>query len=254
MCVFQLFLSVDPSLGRVDYSLMSDQTLMEMLFEGFDDRIKKRYKDNDETYIDVSEWSCVKCDDAQRAIEIGIDSGHVSGSLALRYVPPRVKVLKIISAGSRLTGSVDLTQLPDRMENLTLSNNQLTGEINLTLLPDTMIILALYSNQLSGEIDLTQLPGGMAWLYLDHNQFTGEIDLTHLPDAIKLLHLNHNQLSGSLIARKLPPGLCTIDVRVNHFNAIAVGDPKAHAIIELQGSGVTTVVDESGVTLQMQME
>ena len=28
MCALPLFLSVDPSLGRVDYSLLSDQTLM----------------------------------------------------------------------------------------------------------------------------------------------------------------------------------------------------------------------------------
>ena len=126
------------SLGRLDYTLLSDQTLMEMLFEGLNEESKKGYQDEKGMYLDVSEWSCVKCDDDQRAIEIRIDSGHVSGSLALRYVPPKVKALKIISAENRLTGSVDLTQLPDKMENLTLSNNQLTGEINLTQLPDGM--------------------------------------------------------------------------------------------------------------------
>ena len=47
MCAFQLLLNVDPSLGRVNYSLMSDQTLMEMLIEGFDDGTKKEYQDDD---------------------------------------------------------------------------------------------------------------------------------------------------------------------------------------------------------------
>ena len=42
MYAFQIFLSVDPSLGRVDYGLFSDQTLMEMLLEGFDDETKKK--------------------------------------------------------------------------------------------------------------------------------------------------------------------------------------------------------------------
>ena len=44
MCDFELLLSVDPSLGRVDCSLLADQTLMEMLIEGFDDKPKKSTK------------------------------------------------------------------------------------------------------------------------------------------------------------------------------------------------------------------
>ena len=44
MCAFQLFLTVEPSLGRVDYSSMSDQTLVEMLIEGVHDKKKKEYQ------------------------------------------------------------------------------------------------------------------------------------------------------------------------------------------------------------------
>ena len=53
MCALEIFLSVDPSLGRVDYSLLSDQTLMEMLFEGFTDKARKQCQDNDGMYLDV---------------------------------------------------------------------------------------------------------------------------------------------------------------------------------------------------------
>ena len=43
MCPFQLFLSVDPNLGRADYASFSDQTLMEMLYEGFGERTKREH-------------------------------------------------------------------------------------------------------------------------------------------------------------------------------------------------------------------
>ena len=62
MCAFQLLVSVDPSLGRLDYSLLSDQTLMEMLIESFDDETKKKYQDGQGMYLDICEWPKIKCD------------------------------------------------------------------------------------------------------------------------------------------------------------------------------------------------
>ena len=125
MCVLQLFLSVDPSIGRLVYSLLSDQALMEMLIDGFDDKTKEDYQDKHGMYFDVCEWSCVKCDDNQRDIEIDTESNHVRGSLELRYVPPKVRLLRVStwSSTSKLTGSVDLTQLPEALEHIDLQNN-----------------------------------------------------------------------------------------------------------------------------------
>ena len=143
---------------------------MEMLIDGFDDETKKRYQDKRGIYLDVCEWSCVKCDEDESVIEIDIDSRHVRGSLELRYAPPKVKVLAITSNfEGQLTGSVDLTQLPDGMEYLHLQNDNLTGEIDLTQMPDGMRVLILKNNQLSGEIDLTQLPDGMSCIKLNNN-------------------------------------------------------------------------------------
>ena len=270
MCFFTLFLSVDPSLGKVDYNLMSDQTLMEMMFEGFDDETKKQYQDNDGMYRYVCEWSCIKCDEHERVIEIRMFGCHVRGSLDLRYIPPKVKVLLIASWDKRrVTGSVDLTRLPVGMQklclsnielegeidlahlpkdmvNLSLDNNQLTGEIDLTHLPEGMPRLFLQNNQLSGEIDLTNLPKGMKYLALNNNQFSGEIELTHLPDGMLELSLKHNLFSGALVIKKLPQGMKLIDVQGNHFNAIAVVDNKTDATIKFEGSGVELIADENG--------
>ena len=49
----QIFLLVDLSLGRVDYRLLSDQALMELLFEGLDDKTKQEYQDPEGVYLDV---------------------------------------------------------------------------------------------------------------------------------------------------------------------------------------------------------
>ena len=56
MCSPIHLLSVDPSLGRVDYSALSDQTLIELLIDGFDDVTKEKYQDNEGTYLNVCEW------------------------------------------------------------------------------------------------------------------------------------------------------------------------------------------------------
>ena len=273
MCAFHLLLTVDPSLGRLDYSLLSDQALMEMLIEGFADDNKRTYQDDHGMYLDVCEWVCVTCDTDERVIEIDIDNSIVSGTIELCYVPPKVKILHISSWGkSQLTGSVDLACLPDGMKVLCLKNNQLTGEIDLTHLSDGIEILSLLNNQLTGEVDLTQLPDGMKNLCLTKNQFCGEVDLTHLPDGMECLYLNNNQfkgeinltqlpndllelhlqnnqLSGSLILKRLPPHIDAINVRGNKFYAVAVVDSETDAIIQLRGSGVTSVVDKNGKKL-----
>ena len=253
MCAVQLFLSVDPSLGRVDYNLLSDQTLMEMLIDGFDDETQEKYKDNDGMYLDVCKWSHVICDDNERIIHIDIVRVNLMGSLELFYVPPKVKSFIISSCGSsKLTGSVALTQLPDGMTYLSLENSQLTGGIDLAHLPEGMKYLHLNNNQLTGEIELTRLPDGMEWLYLNNNRFTGEIDLTRLPGGMKCLYLNKNQFSGSLVIKELPQEMNVIDVRRNQFNAIAVVYSKTDTDIDLLRSGVTSVVDENGEEQDMQ--
>ena len=275
MCTFQLFLGIDPSLGRLDYSLLSDQALTEMLFEGFDDGTKKEYQDEHGMYLDVCEWGSIKCDDDDRVIEILVFSDIASGSFDLRYVPPKVEALEIrpmtlcssqltgsvnltgLPGGmeflclrsSRLTGEIDLTRLPEHIFRIDLPGNQLTGEIDLTQLPGRVEELSLGKNRLTGEIDLTQLPDEMCYLGLEGNRFTGDIDLTHLPEKMEYVVFSDNKLSGSLVLKHLPYETHYINAKGNNFNAVAVVHSKTHANIKLQESGVTSVVDENGKEL-----
>ena len=218
MSNFALFLNVGPSLGRVDYGSLSDQTLMEMLIEGFDEETKRKYQDEHGIYSDVCEWPGITCDLDDRVVEIQIKTRHVIGSLELCYVPPEVKLVRINSrGGSKMTGSVDLTRLPKRMNLLILNNNRLTGKIDLTRLPPVMECLNLSLNQLTGEIDLTHLPDGMVFLSLEGNQLTGEIHLTQLPDGMKSLSLYKNQLTGEIDLTRLPPVMKYLDLSLNQL-------------------------------------
>ena len=217
MC-FQLFLSVDPSLGRVNYSLMSDQTLMEMFIEGFDEDTENKYQDSEGMYLDVCDWSCTKCDDAERVIQAEMHSTDVSGSLDLCYIPPKMKGLKITSFGnSKLTGSIDLTHLPHGMQILALESHHLTGGSDLTQFPDEMKYLKLRNKQFTGEIDLTHLSDGMHTLNLKENEFTGEIDFAHLPDRMKYLTLSSNQFTGEIDLEHLPDRMEHLSLDDNQF-------------------------------------
>ena len=240
-----LLYSVDPSLGRVDYSSFSDQTLMEMVFEGFDEVTKQRYQDEYDTYIDVCAWSCVECDADERVIEVK-EYSEIIGTIQLSYLPSKLKALYMQKM--QLKGSVELANLPESMEILNLRYNRLTGSIDLTHLPNRMEQLYLKSNQCSGSLDLTLLPESMRFLYLDNNQFSGSVDVSRLPRNMQQLMLQKNQLSGSFGATNISHCLKLLDASRNKFSAKAVVDLLIYADINLIVSGVTAVVDENGNT------
>jgi len=82
------------------------------------------------------------------------------------------KVTKVFLRGKNLTGPIDLTKLPQGLQELNLSVNRLTGPIDLSKLPKGLQALHLYSNRLTGPIDLTILPRGLQWLSLFDNRFS----------------------------------------------------------------------------------
>ena len=245
MNLLAVFLSVDPSLGRVDYDSFSDQTLMEMFIDGFDDETKKKVQDNERMYLDVRKWFCVSCDNFDRVVKVCASFHQIRGQLQISFLPPKVKQFQFPGRG--VEGSADLTHLPQAIEYVNLHQNELTGSIDLTQLPRRIWLLFLDCNRLSGSVDLTQLPDSIKDLNLSNNQFSGSIDLKHLPEVTRELCLHGNQFSGSFIAKNLPPSpYCRIDANGNRFSAIAVVESGAKPAIDLYKSGVTSVVDENG--------
>ena len=247
MCATQIILTVDPNLGRVDLHSFSDQTLMEMLIEGFTEETKQRYKDERGVYLDVCEWESVRCDEAASVVEIQEYNG-LRGSLQLAYTPAKVR--KIHTSDTELSGSIQLTNLPESirelklirnafsgaleltqmprgMVGLTLNRNQFTGSVDLTKLPECMRDLSLAQNTLTGSVDLTKLPGGIEDVSLYNNQFTGSIDLTHLPQHMKYLGLHENQFAGSIDLTNLPQSMSHLYLLNNAFTGsfVAVNIP-----------------------------
>ena len=207
--------SVDPSLGRVNCSLFPDQTLMEMLVEGFGEEPKKMYQDKDGAYLDVCDWSNVECDEDERVRNV-VEYCVVGGSLALRYVPPRVK--KFIIPSSNLVGTIDLADLCGCIVEICLEENLLSGPICLRELPDSMEILNLNFNEFSGSVDLTHLPEGMREILFESNQFSGSLDLTQLPHGMRDIYLNDNQLSGMIDLTQLPGKMTRLSLSKNQFS------------------------------------
>ncbi len=59
---------------------------------------------------------------------------------------------------NRLSGTVDLTQLPQSLQKLLLENNQFSGSVDLTQLPQALQQLGLGNNRLSGTVQRSMLP------------------------------------------------------------------------------------------------
>ena len=135
MCAFRILLAVDSSLGRVDYSSLSDQTLMEILIDGFDDETTKRYRDEDGMFIDVCDWECITCDADKRVVGINLEDDAI-GSFQLSHIPPKVRILHL--ANCRITGEIDFKQISEALREFNLNDNQLTGSADVAHLPETM--------------------------------------------------------------------------------------------------------------------
>ena len=60
--LFQLCISVDPSLGRLDYASLSDQTRMEIMFSELKEPLHWAIHDHNFEVRDACDWTGVKCD------------------------------------------------------------------------------------------------------------------------------------------------------------------------------------------------
>mmetsp|Transcript_4303 Transcript_4303/g.6420 ORF Transcript_4303/g.6420 Transcript_4303/m.6420 type:complete len:87 (+) Transcript_4303:133-393(+) len=55
-------------------------------------------------------------------------------------------------SSNSLSGSVDLTGLPEKIERIFLSNNDFKGECDFDFLPKSLEHIEMYSTKLSGEL------------------------------------------------------------------------------------------------------
>ena len=235
--IAQLFAD-DPNLGHVDYSSFSDQTLMELLISELPDVTKQNFQDRDGTFLDVCEWSCVKCDDEERVTRVD-GASEIPGTIQLSYIPENVLFFRM--CGSKLHGTLDANRLPRGLERIFLTTNKLEGAVDFTALPTQAEYFSVAVNSLSGSVDLGSLPGKLRRLWIQQNRFNGTLCLTKLPLVMDILDISENVFSGDFHFVHIAGAYPHINAESNRFCPIAVVGEGGFVCFEM--SGVTSVVD-----------
>ena len=198
------------------------------------------------------------------------DSMHCTGEIVTYKLPEGLEGLIILNG--QFGGVFDMAGLPRGLRHLQLASNQFRGVCDCSALPPDMDCLRIPRNAFFGELALQSLPKNMCVVDLSGNAFSGSVTLTSLPLALQRLNIAGNTLTGDVILENLPEGLVDIqlqrnsfqgDFRLIHdsycletvfasendFQGVAVISKELRleqCFIDLRGSNVCRIVDESG--------
>ena len=195
--------------GRVDRASLSQQTLMELLIQGIENK-KKITKEN---CSDIEYWDRLTFDEDGDVTRIDWVVFGLRGKIDLQWLPSTVKYFQITF--NALKGSVDLSHLPTKLESVFLDNNSFQGTLDLKALPGPLVTLSASRNQFSGSPCLVCLPPKLRVLMLAHNSFSGSLDLTSLAAALTYLNLASNQFEGHVHFGALPDSLSMLNLSEN---------------------------------------
>ena len=267
---FAVLSSMDPSLGRVDKSMLSDQDLLELLFDNLTEESKETIRKYNEQFHSVCSWDGVWCDAKRRVIKFH-PAVFFTGSMSFDYIPPNVTHFVVVSRS--LSGTLDAHVLSQVLEKFNIRDNNFEGAIPLDDLPASLSFMDLSENAFEGSCDLTRLPQKMKELLLRGNECTGSVDLQALPSTMQTLDIGENRFFGKVCLEKLPrrmqmlfldgnafcgdfkivnPPWCLQGIRAfsNNFAGIAVVHSGIASTVMLHGNAITAVVDEDGNILQ----
>uniref|UniRef100_A0A7S4KSR4 Leucine-rich repeat protein n=1 Tax=Paramoeba aestuarina TaxID=180227 RepID=A0A7S4KSR4_9EUKA len=208
-----LFISVDPSLGKVDKRSFSQQTRMELFINGI--RNKEGIPGYSDHPNDITQWP------------------------ELSFYEDKLSIIRWEMC--RLEGEIDVQWLPSTTREILVYDNALEGSLDLTVLPDVLIRGNFSFNKFSGEINLTCLPPGLQELSLAANTFCGTVGLTKLPETLYHLHLFANSINGVIDVEKLPDSLAVLDVSFTMFEGNLRLPRYGELDIRTQCSGITSI-------------
>ena len=249
MCIALFVQTADNHLGRVDFASLSDQTLMEMLVEGFSERIKKKFQDKNGMFRDACEWKGVKCDGENNVTAIKKIARRAP--ISLEYIPLNVKLFEMYTA--ELTGTLETSGLPRHLERFAIGGNGFTGTVNFPEFPRDLQLISLYLNKFSGSAILDVLPRSLETLAFQKNNFSGSLCLTNIPPRLKHINASGNVFTGDFILQSVPNDETDIKASENCFSPTSVVS-KSICRLFLCKSGVTSVVDEEGNTHSKEAE
>eukprot|EP00009_Paramoeba_aestuarina_P007520 CAMPEP_0201523978 /NCGR_PEP_ID=MMETSP0161_2-20130828/21037_1 /ASSEMBLY_ACC=CAM_ASM_000251 /TAXON_ID=180227 /ORGANISM="Neoparamoeba aestuarina, Strain SoJaBio B1-5/56/2" /LENGTH=264 /DNA_ID=CAMNT_0047923225 /DNA_START=20 /DNA_END=814 /DNA_ORIENTATION=+ len=212
-----LCVDCDAGCGKVEKSLLSQQTLMELLIAGVD--AKEKLCRNTDDSVDISHWHHLTVNAQGDVTEIEWDDQELSGYIDFQWLPETLEGLTISSEG-HLSGEVDLTRLPCPLIVFQVYDNAFSGKVNLCHLPEKLEILSISGKGHTGTPNLRNLPRSMRRLHLNDCSLTGEVDLTQLPPLLEALSLAENQLSGPVDLTRLPQRMERLNLNDNRFSGL----------------------------------
>ena len=216
MNVLLLRAADENALGRIDYFSLSDQALMEIVFEDTSDKMKKSVQDKNGAFLDVCEWRYIRCDANERVVRFYVAYQSIE-TLSMSHLPPLVTEVYLLYVQSK-KATMTTGELPAHLEILEIMEANFSGPVDMTSLPCRMINFSIQSNQFSGRCDLTSLPPNLKRLDLRGNRFTGSLNLTKLPPRITSLLIGQNNFSGSVCIDFLPPSIEYLWIQANAFS------------------------------------
>ena len=256
------------ALGRVEYTNIPQQSLMELMVADLLRPIP--FEKPNGHFMPIDSWTGLAFTATGDVKSITWTNYGLNGTIYFQWTPPtvqkfaandnrlrctidlsvldRTRMVSLNAERNEIHGSIDLEHLPNTLEGLSLAVNQLTGSIVLNQLPDSLSILDLRINRLSGSVDLTRLPKKMTWLNLMSNEFEGTVQLHCLPPKMRNVYLNGNRFEGGLQLLNLPASLRWVDVGENKLSGnVEIDSSIAYAMkIELGANGKLQVVTGSG--------
>ena len=245
-----VFLAADSALGRIDTQLLSDQTMMELLFEGLSASSKQTFFNSDGTYRDFKETNVCMCDADGNINKVFIEKRTLqdprpNGTIALEFIPRRVFYFQ--TENCQLEGTLQCSSLPHTLEKLNLRSNRLSGGVSFADMPAGVTLIEIARNNFSGSLDVTSLPASLSILNASYNQFSGSISLDHLPSTLYSFYVGGNKLTGSFCLLNVPrqleylyAGQNSFERRATVHSSIAVGG------VSLRDSGISEILNENG--------
>ena len=215
--VFQtlVFLSADTTRrGKVSHMTYPHQVLLEKIVEDLE--IKRAFQTrarwyNSYTYIEVCEWTGIKCNENKDVQSINWSRMRLGGSIPFEHLPPSVAHFEAHKAS--LSGTLAVEDLQPPLESFCIGRNAFVGSVRFENLPQTMGTLDLSENGFEGPICLQNLPEGMKSLDISFNEFCGTIHFAPIPEEMHFCNLSHNEFRGIAQFGKFPPKLFEVDLQ-----------------------------------------
>ena len=178
--ILRSFFATDPSLGRVDFASLSDQSCMELLVAGLSEASRDHFVNDNGDFLDIEDWPITEVSEDGSVISITIKYFGV-GKIDLQHVPQTVERLIIVVTD--LEETVETTRLPNPLKILHINGRYTyTGRLE-----------SKYTEKgFHGEFDFGSLPSSLQTCDISYNKFSGSAIFTDLPESLEVLKLREN--------------------------------------------------------------